>query len=372
MERKKIFLGATLLLFIAISVPLVFQQLNSQDTVNDISVDANSSEVQRTSDGTKYTVHPDELVQGCPSMDCIPSIDDPNYVSTAEADSWLNPEDKVIGVNIDNQSRAYPLRIMNKHEIVNTEVGNEPIVVTYCPLCRSGVTYSIELNEEVLEFGVSGKLRDANLVMYDRGTETYWSQIGGNAIIGPRVPQELELKFSSVTEWSEWKNGHPETQVLSRNTGIYPVSSYDSNPYAGYEETEGVGFGLGSTDERLPSKKLVYGVTAGGKAKAYTEDIIEEEGLIQDQLGGETVLVLKRPDDGTINAFRVKENHQNLNFTLEENGLRDSNEMLWDFEGEQVGGDGSMDKLNPKGFFWFAWAKFNPETQIYNNTEASS
>lgn len=372
MNRKKIFLQSIFLIILTVTVLLALNQFENHNTTKDVSVKANSSEVQRTSDGTKYTVHPDELVQGCPSMDCIPSIDNPKYIGLEEADNWLKPEDRVIGVSISNQSRAYPLRILNKHEIVNTEVGGEPVVVTYCPLCRSGVTFSRELNGDVLEFGVSGKLKDANLVMYDRGTETYWSQIGGNAIVGERVPQELELKFSSVTEWGEWKTGHPETEVLSRNTGIYPLSSYDSNPYAGYENNERVGFGVGNVDERLPSKKLVYGINAGGESKAYKEEDISEEDLIRDQLGGETVLVFKRPDDGTINALVVEENKRNLNFTLNQNGLRDSNRELWNFEGKQINGDSSMDKLNPKGFFWFAWAKFNPETQIYNNTEVNN
>lgn len=125
-----------------------------------------------------------------------------------------------------------------------------PVAVTYCPLCRSGLVFDRRVNGTTLEFGVSGKLLNANLVMYDRQTETYWSQLDGSAVVGPLVPRQLTVLPNTVTTWAEWRESHPDTEVLSRNTGIYPKSNYGSNPYGGYADREGVGFGVDDVDDR--------------------------------------------------------------------------------------------------------------------------
>lgn len=368
MENRKIFAVGTLGFLVLTSAAFL---LNDNDNEFQRSgIDGDSSEtVMTTEDGTKYIVKPSKLVQGCPGMDCIPSIDDPSFESREEAEEWLEPEDRVIGVEIDDESRAYPLKILSKHEIVNDEISGEPIVVTYCPLCRSGVTYSRVVNGETLEFGVSGKLLDANLVMYDRGTESYWNQIQGKAIVGPRTTQKLDLKFSSITEWQKWKEGHPRTKVLSRDTGIYPASSYDRDPYAGYDQSDRVGFGVGDVDGRLPSKAIVFGIEAGGASKAYPEETVRGEKLIQDDVGEDPVVIFERPDDGTITAFiREDSDGETLELTLDEDGLRDSEGDLWSFKGEETNGSGELQRLNPQGFYWFAWSNFRPETEVYNST----
>lgn len=367
MEQKKLYLAGLLGMSLILGAGMITLSYISDSSNTDGStgenLDSGSSEVKRTSGGTKYTIHPDELVQGCPGMDCIPSIDNPGF-ETGEV-NWLEDSERVIGVEINGDARAYPLKILSKHEIVNDNVGGEPVAVTYCPLCRSGVTYSREVENETLEFGVSGKLIDANLVMYDRSTESYWNQISGKAIVGPRVPQELELKFSSITTWGKWKEGHPDTKVLSRNTGIYSASTYERDSYAGYEDSERVGFGVEDVDDRLPSKELVYGINFDNNSKAYTAEDLETESLIRDRIGEETVLIFKNPDDGTVVAL-VKED-DGFNFTLEEERIVDSQGNSWNFEGEQINGTGEMQKINPQGFYWFAWSKFNPETEVYNS-----
>ena len=336
---------------------------NSQVTKKVEKPVSDEGEFQLTSDGTKYTVHPDKLIKGCPGMDCILSIDDPRFENTSEV-KWLRDSDLVMGVNIGNETRAYPLRIMNKHEIVNDEVGGKKIAVSYCPLCRSGLVYSRQVNNQTLEFGVSGKLYNANLVMYDRQTETYWSQIGGNAIIGPLVPEKLDLVSSQVTNWSEWSEQNPGTQVLSRNTGIYPRSSYGSNPYEGYASRSSVGFGVDIVDERLDSKQLVYGVSIGTESKAYPENLIREENLIQDTVEQEPVILLENPEGG-ISVFSRKIGNRTLNFTLEQDQLVDQNGDVWSFNGEKMDGPQKLGRLNSHGIYWFAWSKFHPETEVY-------
>jgi hypothetical protein len=321
---------------------------------------ADSSEIRTTSEGRKFIVHPGELVQGCPGKDCIPSIDNPSFEEGSV--EWLEGDARVIGLEVNGDARAYPLKILSKHEIVNDEVGGEPVAVTYCPLCRSGVTYSRVVNGEVLEFGVSGKLLDANLVMYDRSSESYWNQITGEAIIGPRTSQELELKFSSITTWDKWKEGHPDTKVLSRKTGVYPVSTYNRNSYNGYSDSERVGFGVSEVDDRLPSKELVYGISLGNNSKAFTEKSLRQEKIIQDKIGSKNVVIIERPSDGAATAFLTEENRS---FSLESEGLRDSQGDLWNFEGREVNGGGEMTMVNPQGFYWFAWSKFHPNTELY-------
>lgn len=365
MKKKVIYLTGVLLFTFGL---LIFLAVDSNKETEFDEIEFNNStsnQVKTTSSGTRYTVHPENVVAGCPGKDCIPSIDDPKFVEADEAD-WLEPDERVIGVEIENESKAYPLRILSAHEIVNDKIGGEPVIVTYCPLCRSGLTYSREVNGKVLEFGVSGKLRNANLVMYDRQTETYWSQIKGKAIVGPMVPEKLNLKFSSITEWEEWKEAYPDTKVLSRETGIYPPNRYDNRLYQGYKDSERVGFGVNNVDDRLKSKKIVYGINLGNKSIAYTEEAVRNEKLIKDKIGNESIVIFENPEDGSIRAFKL---NKKADFSIDRNSLQDAEGNKWSFEGKEIDGEGKLEGLNPKGFYWFAWTKFNPETQLYKQDE---
>ena len=322
-----------------------------------------SSEVKMTEGGRKYVVSPDKLLQGCPGgKDCIPSIDNPQFASAGEAD-WLNPSDKVVGLEVNNESRAYPLRILSRHEIVNDRVGGEPVAVTYCPLCRSALTHSRRVGDQMLEFGVSGKLYNANLVMYDRSSDTLWSQISGRAIIGEKVPQRLDLVFSSITEWNEWEKAHPDTKVLSRDTGVYPNSVYETEAYSGYKRSERVGYGVNQVDERLPSKDIVYGVKTGNQSIAVTKDALEDEQMIQTEIDNDTLIVFRRPSDGSVTA--LLQNETDVDFSLNNEEISGSGGDRWTLNGEDVDGNEDMRRLLAQGFYWFAWSKFNSETQLY-------
>lgn len=345
---------------------LVFLEGVEDRELEDLEFKSSEENINTTEGGTKFLVHPDRLIQGCPSMDCIPSIDSPSFVSVDETE-WLQEDEKVIGVEEGGEAKAYPLRILSSHEIVNDRIDGEPIAVTYCPLCRSGVTYSREIGNKTLEFGVSGKLLNANLVMYDRGTESYWNQIEGKAIIGPRTGQNLDLKFSSITTWKDWKEGHPETDVLSRNTGIYPPSSYDGSQYERYRASDSVGFGVEDVDDTLPSKEVVHGIKAGGEAKAYREKDLEDN-LIQDSIGGEAVVIFENSEDGSITSFIRSVDGEKFDVSIVDDALRDSEGREWTFNGEEVNGERKLETLNPKSFYWFAWKKFNPDTKVYNDT----
>ncbi|MFB6294824.1 MAG: DUF3179 domain-containing protein [Candidatus Nanohaloarchaea archaeon] len=337
------------------------------NTRNTSAASSNSTAYNVTDDGTKYTIHPSELVQGCPGKDCIPSIDNPQFQRAQEA-TWLDDRDLVIGVETNGEAKAYPFRILNVHEIVNDRVGGKPVAVTYCPLCRSALVYSRVINGDTVEFGVSGKLYNANLVMYDRKTETYWSQIQGEAIVGPLVPHELDLVHSVITDWEGWRQAHPDTKVLSRDTGIYPKSQYGSNPYTGFQSSGRVGFGVDNVDDRLHSKEIVYGVAVGGNATAYVKSDVKQQDVINDRVGDVPVLVVEDQESGAIRVFDRRIEGDTLTFAVENGTLVDGDGNTWSFDGTAQEGPyrgESLEQLNSHGFFWFAWSSFHPETTIY-------
>ncbi|MFB6242077.1 MAG: DUF3179 domain-containing protein [Candidatus Nanosalina sp.] len=360
MDNRRI--AASVVISLTLLSGIVALTMNQGETVK---TSKNSGEnFSVTDSGVRYTVHPDRLISGCRGMDCIPSIDNPEFRSASEVE-WLAGSDLVIGIERNGTAKAYPLRILNLHEIVNDEIAGEPVAVTYCPLCRSGLAYSRQVGNRTLEFGVSGKLYNANLVMYDRQTETYWSQIKGEAIVGPLVPEKLDLVSSQITEWEGWRKENPGSLVLSRNTGIYPASSYGSSPYTGYQSSESVGFGVDEVDDRLPSKELVYGIAIGGEAKAYTEEKIRREDLIQDTVGGIPVVLVEDQASGGIKAFMRRKGNRTLNLTLKNGRIVDQEGELWRFSGEKSSGNEKLPEIGTHGIYWFAWSKFHPETSVY-------
>jgi hypothetical protein len=327
-----------------------------------------TADARTTDEGTRYVVHPSRLLQGCPGgTDCIPAIDDPSF-QDAEAADWLDDADLVIGVTVDGEAKAYPLRILNAHEIVNDEVGGRPVAVTYCPLCRSGIVFDRRVGGATLTFGVSGKLLNANLVMYDRQTGTYWSQLNGSAVVGPQMPRELDVVPSAITTWGEWRERHPDGRVLSRDTGIYPKSTYGSNPYAGYANSSRVGFGVDDVDGRLPPKEVVYGVTVGDESVAYPEAAVRREDVLNDVVGGVPVVLVADQRDGGVAVFLGEAGGETLTFAVRDGELVDGTGNRWSFDGEALEGphEGTrLDRLNSHGVYWFAWSQFHPGTDVY-------
>lgn len=279
----------------------------------------------------------------------------------------------MIGVEIDGHSRAYPLRILNVHEVVNDRLGGYPTAVTYCPLCRSGLVFSRSVRGHTLTFGVSGKLLDANLVLYDRQTETYWSQIQGEAIVGSLVPTALTLRPSTVTTWADWRRGHPDTEVLSRDTGIYPKATYASNPYADYANSSGVGYGVGPVDDRIEPKTVVYGVTAGGSSVAYPEATVRQADVINHDVGGRPVVVQDDPHDGGFRPYIRRTGNNTVTFRGTEDALVDGQGNRWSYRGVALEGPHAgeqLDRVEPRGFFWFAWSRFHPDTTVYEPSDS--
>jgi hypothetical protein len=176
-------------------------------------------------------VRREELTEGCLRRDCIPSIDNPKFESVSSADGWLEDEDRVFGLVYMGVERAYPQKILNRHDIVNDKINGVPVAMTFYPLYGTTVAFIREVNGKEAEFGISGLLHNSDLVLYDREEGNLWKQITAEAIVGPaaRRDERLEVVDAVTTTWAEWKSAHPGSEILSRpkDTGI----DYDVYPY---------------------------------------------------------------------------------------------------------------------------------------------
>lgn len=185
-----------------------------------------------TTDFTKSSISFSEILSGGPPKDGIPSIDDPKFMAAKDITN-LGPLEPVIRLAIDGDVRAYPLQVMTWHEIVNDEVGGTPVAVTYCPLCNSALVFDRNVGGKLLDFGTTGKLRNSDLVMYDRQTETWWQQFTGTAIVGELLETELRMIPSRVESFERFQNANPDAKVLVPN--VPGMRRYGSNPYVNYD-----------------------------------------------------------------------------------------------------------------------------------------
>jgi hypothetical protein len=223
------------------------------------------------------------------------------------------------------------VRILNWHEVVNDRLGNEFIAITYCPLCGTGVAFSARVAGQGASFGVSGLLYNSDVLLYDRATESLWSQLLGQAISGPLKGQKLEPVPLTHTTWADWRQRHPDTVVLSTETGF--SRDYATDPYAGYGRIATLMFDVTHKDDRLPVKEWVLGLKLGGEARAYPFSVlarrVDAQGLLRDHVGGQPVQI------------RFDREHQSAE--------------AFDAAGKALPGVMA---------FWFAWVAFNPETTV--------
>jgi hypothetical protein len=191
------------------------------------------AEAEFKTDFSKHSVPYGEILSGGPPKDGIPAIDEPNFISVNEANQWLNDREPVVFVQVGDDARAYPIQILIWHEIVNDAVGDEPLMISFCPLCNTAIAFERTFNGQILDFGTTGRLRYSNLIMYDRQTETWWQQATGDAIAGELTGAQLEFYPASMISWGDFKSLYPDGKVLSRETGY--SRNYGNNPYFGYD-----------------------------------------------------------------------------------------------------------------------------------------
>lgn len=281
-------------------------------------------------DVTDALIPIERIEHGGPPKDGIPAIDRPRFV--AAADAGLAPGDRVLGLDLNGIARAYPIRILNWHEVVNDRFGEVAVAITYCPLCGTGMAFDARMGGQALSFGVSGLLYNSDVLLYDRATHSLWSQLKQRAVSGKFKGAELTALPLAHTTWADWRARYPHTQVLSTDTGF--ARDYARDPYAGYERVPQLMFDVEHRDERLPAKEWVLGVTVGGARKAYPFGELERTtrggGEIRDSLGGRTIFV------------RYDHRHRSAAVF-----------------------DAARRPLPGVMAYWFAWYAFYPQTEVF-------
>jgi len=317
--------------------------------------------------GVKHIVPLDRIVSGGVPMDGIPSIDRPKFIASMEADRFLSGEEVVFGLYYGREARAYPAMIMVWHEIVNDVVNGQPVLVTYCPLCYAAIAYERVIDGVAVEFGVSGKLYNSDLVMYDRLTKSFWSQILGKAIVGQYAGRELKRIPLDLTTWRLWKQLHPDTVVLSKDTGF--SRAYGVDPYLGYYDSDEVWFPLEHRDQRMNSKTLIYGLTMGSSRTAYPVQIIAKHVVLNDEVGGFKIAVWALGKTSA-RAFDRAVGNVTLDFTSEAGRIFDiQTHSEWNLDGVAISGPyrgTHLTRIAGITCFWFAWAAFYPDTGLYS------
>jgi hypothetical protein len=241
-------------------------------------------------DFAKHAVPLAEFRSGGPGKEGIPAIDKPRFVSVRETD-FLESREPVIALEVNGEIRTYPIQILVWHEIVNDVVGGVPVAVTFCPLCHTAIVFDRRLDGTTLDFGTTGNLRNADLVMYDRQTESWWQQFGGRALVGKLAGAELEQVPARIVAWDELQREYPDAKVLSRETGY--DRSYGENPYTGYDDLDNSPFipVTNSDDDRLPPKERVVFIERSGEAVAVPYEVLRRRKVVRVEVAGRRLVV---------------------------------------------------------------------------------
>ena len=334
-------------------------------------------------DFSRHTVPYNEFRSGGVPRDGIPPLDHPIPESIADAGRWLDDVQPVVALEINGAARAYPLAILTWHEIANDTLGGVPVAVTFCPLCNSAVAFDRRVGGAVLDFGVSGNLRHSDLVMWDRQTESWWQQLTGEGIVGAYAGYQLDLLPAQLISWRDFKTAFPQGDALSRDTGY--AKDYGRNPYAGYDRADQSPFLFdGQPDERLLPMERVAALFIDGQPLAFPFAALERERAVHYAANGRDLVVLFQPgaasaldqsriaesrDVGSTGVFDADLNGQTLVFRAGNNGFVDEQtNSVWNILGQAVAGPLAGQSLTPivhGNPFWFAWAAFAPETQVY-------
>ncbi len=334
-------------------------------------------------DFSKLTIDLDEVMSGGPPRDGIPAIDEPKFDDVTQASKWLEPREPVIRVLHAGEARAYPLQLLIYHEIVNDQIGDLPISVTFCPLCNSSVVFDRRLDGKVLDFGTTGLLRKSDMVMYDRQTDSWWQQIIGKGIVGDYAGATLTQIPSEIISFEDFSMAHPDGRVVNRDTGF--SRPYGNNPYRGYDGIDKSPFLFrGELDPRLPPMERVMHIVSGDAEKLYPFSTLKGVGVVNDQVGDTAVVLFSRAgllsvldqskikdsrEIQAVTAFQRQLDGQTLTFKLNGEGVVDEQTgSQWNRLGQAI--DGSLKgqtlaAVQSGIHFAFAWLAFKPDVEMY-------
>jgi hypothetical protein len=270
-------------------------------------------------------IPPDQILSGGPSRDGIPALDRPSR-DPATSSSWRD-DDLVVGVVNGSEARAYPLAILVWHELVNDELGDDPILVSYCPLCGTALVFDRRLDGRVHNFGVSGLLYQSDLLMFDRETESLWSQIEARAVTGASTGRRLEMLRSRIVSWKTWREEHPNTSIISRKTGY--ARDYGRSPYQDYETSNRLLFPVDADRSRHLKMPTLGLRVPNGPSRAYPGDeVARAGGRVDDQFANQSVVVEYNPET---KRFEYQ----------------------------------APDGIEVVEGFWFAWMAFHPDSDVF-------
>jgi hypothetical protein len=330
----------------------------------------------------RHSVPLSEFRSGGPPRDGIPPIDHPRYVSQRQAQAWLSGREPVIAVQAGPRARAYPIQILVWHEIVNDTLGGRPIAVTYCPLCNSALVFDRRVGTRTLTFGTTGNLRNSDLVMWDRRTQSWWQQLTGEAVVGDLTGARLRALPAQTLSFNAFRRAYPSGDVLSRNTGF--DRDYGANPYVGYDRPDERPFLYdGRLDPRLPPKERVVSVTVGRDTAVVPFSRLARSPVASFRVGATPAVVLYARgvaspldggavadgrDVGTAGAFDARLDGRTLRFQSRGGTVIDAQTgSTWDVTGRAVAGPLRGQRLAPLRHdeqFWFAIAAFVPRARI--------
>ncbi len=271
-----------------------------------------------------------EIHSGGPSKDGIPAINQPKFTPISHA-AFMHDEDRLLGLVINGEARAYPIKILDHHELVNDVIDDQHFVVSYCPLCGTGMVFSSNIGKgNWLIFGVSGLLYNSDVLLYDRNTDSLWSQIMKQSVAGKLKGAKLLQLPALHTTFADWIEKYPDSKILSTETGFR--RNYQQSPYKGYERSKRLWFQVShKAPRKYHPKEQVLGVEIKGGFKAYPFVELEKQNaaFFTDEVGGEKITVFWNEESRTAH-------------------IESENELL----ASTIG-------------FWFAWYTFHPETEIF-------
>ena len=317
--------------------------------------------------GVKHDIRLEEIVWGGVRKDGIPALINPTLIAPSAAAYTDN--ELVFGIEINGDARAYPLRILNWHEMFNDVIGGVPVALAYCTLCGSGILYETLLPSaaEPLIFGSSGFLYRSNKLMYDQGSNSLWNQFTGRPVVGPLTGSGIELKVRpvTITTWKNWRQLNPKTKVLSLDTG-YNRDYRPGRAYGEYFEGPDLMFPALVPDTLLKPKDFVFALRAGAVEKAWPLSAFKEGAVINDTVGPLDVVLIGNTATRTVRAYMA----DGLDFKAiaDQPNTITAGDTIWKVEEDALVNKGGqrLKRLAGHIAYWFAWRGFRPEATLYN------
>lgn len=318
-----------------------------------------------------WSIPIDEVFDGGPGKDGIPSLENPSFTNAGGA-TYLTNDDLILGYVSGNQIKAYPHNILDWHEIINDQINGKSICINYCPLTGTGMNWSSIINGSTTEFGVSGMLYNTNVIPYDRNTDSNWSQLLMACVNGELLGQRPEIFQLVETTWGTWKEMYPNTQVVSEETGF--DRNYTEYPYGDYRTNHSkILFPVSNTDSRLPNKERVHSVVIDNSLKAYSINAFTADiSVIVDEFKGKQLVVAGSKTKNIVVSFERTLNDSTLSFSPVQNELptilEDNEGTKWDIFGKGVSGPREGEQLKTVTSlmgYWVAFPSFYSNLELY-------